>query len=761
MTLILQTASLVLGMAMAMLAMAAERQATPIFGGEKLPDPPAQKQAWQIPPSTLPESYVTATRTLFDQGMADPRGGEYREIRVGTGDVWNGDGGVMETHGWLLPGDGPERFAVCWNGLIYPVFAAGEPADWRADAAAAIGEPIRRDGFVQPEPATVAWNTCFPIKGCLILRLGDPKLAEELWTAMQLANHRAQLGWWEKSPADSRGEKPEFAFDTTDPYQLWAADWAWSLFDRAICAHMRGDDRLALLAARKLDELRPRIVAEAERRRPERSLANNTEPVHYFGFLEPVSDLLKDQERRASQPRHAVALDVIKNGGTPQAERIELLIRDLDEFAVRQFGQPGGLGPVARDPIVAALIREGEPAIGPLLQCLESDASSHLTRSVSFGRDFHSDRNLHSLVTPIRDALLGIMKTRREAVGVSPRDIHDFKLTPKDEAARFRAYWQRFGSLPVTERWYRTLADDAAGKAAWIDAVEQLVGYSETPPLPGESLRSKSFPTVSELLVKRAEEFARDRSNWHNSNQGFHNSDTVRFIMTSMKWEVVPMLPLAKELMGSIITIYGANPAGGHRWQMDGRNLGELTVARASNGDADALQEWAGWIRNRLPSDIQNDRQQSLEPLIRFPDHPAIKSAAAELFAKPDSPWRSFSASRTDTLISLRVFPEIKGLMLELLNDTRHHGEAVVRENLGQTLTTPTVSRGWGVDPLLQGVAVGTRVTVRRCDEVAQSLSRTPGYPAFSFFWTEARRDQSITAMKKLLAMRGERESGP
>jgi hypothetical protein len=204
MSLIHRTASLVL--AMAMLAMAAERQATPKFGGDRLPDPPAQKEVWQIPPSTLPESYVSATRTLFDQGMADPRGCEYREIKVGTGNVWNGDIGVVETHGWLLPGDGPQRFAVCWNGLVYPVVAAGEPADWRADVAAAIEKPVKRNGFVQPEPATVAWDTCFPIKGCLILRLGDAKLAEELWTALQLANHQDQLSYWERSPVEGRRE---------------------------------------------------------------------------------------------------------------------------------------------------------------------------------------------------------------------------------------------------------------------------------------------------------------------------------------------------------------------------------------------------------------------------------------------------------------------------------------------------------------------------------------------------------------------------
>src|SRR5215216_5917773 len=108
-----------------------------------------------------------------------------------------------------------------------------------------------------------------------------------------------------------------------------------------------------------------------------------------------------------------------------------------------------------------------------------------------------------------------------------------------------------------------------------------------------------------------------------------------------MKWEAAPMIPVAKELMRSIISIYGPNPEHGHRWQTDGRNLSELTVARASNGDPDALREWADWIRKLRPTDQSNDPEQCLEPFFRFPDHPAVRSTAAEMFGNPVSPWRS------------------------------------------------------------------------------------------------------------------------
>ena len=75
------------------------RKVSPRFGGTNLPAPPMQQAPWTPPPTSLPSNYVSATRALFKAGMADPRGCEYREIEVGTGDVWRGDGGVVSTHG--------------------------------------------------------------------------------------------------------------------------------------------------------------------------------------------------------------------------------------------------------------------------------------------------------------------------------------------------------------------------------------------------------------------------------------------------------------------------------------------------------------------------------------------------------------------------------------------------------------------------------------------------------------------------------------
>ena len=82
--------------------LAAEPKPSPKFDGTALPEPPSQRKAWTAPPTTLPATLVSAVDLLFQQGMADPRGCEYREIEAVVGNVWNGDGGVQKVHGWVF-----------------------------------------------------------------------------------------------------------------------------------------------------------------------------------------------------------------------------------------------------------------------------------------------------------------------------------------------------------------------------------------------------------------------------------------------------------------------------------------------------------------------------------------------------------------------------------------------------------------------------------------------------------------------------------
>ena len=104
----------------------------------KLPEPPQQHQPWHADAS-IPTNIASAAETLFAQGFPDPRGCEYREIEVEVSGVWDGKNPIVKTRGWVLPKkSGTNQFAICWNGLIYPVAKISAPAGLHAETTNAV-----------------------------------------------------------------------------------------------------------------------------------------------------------------------------------------------------------------------------------------------------------------------------------------------------------------------------------------------------------------------------------------------------------------------------------------------------------------------------------------------------------------------------------------------------------------------------------------------------------------------------------------------
>lgn len=389
---------------------------SPHFTGDSIPTPPQQNAPFTPPETKLPQEFVEAAQLLFEQGMADPRGCEYREVEVGVASRWLGDAGLQKVHGWVLPAEPGEtqRFAVCWNGLVYPVASVGGKADVRADVEAGIRSQrrfIAREGIqvgslyrlwwlAVPEEDSVWEGAVTSVKACLLLRLGEGALAQKVWHL-----------WRTDLVLPDRNEREE-----QDAYLALAVDWSWALFNRAVCAFMRGDDELALISARALVPIQQSIEAEAENRPG--STGRPTLP-----FLWQLPELIADLERRAAEqalPEPVLAIahqhgDVALNDATmdrlwkdlevrypDKGERIALLVCSLDEVGVRQFGQPGWVEFRYSAP-VQALIQEGEDAIEPLLQCLEND--TRLTRSVHFWRNSDWDRTVRGVQDAACEAL--------------------------------------------------------------------------------------------------------------------------------------------------------------------------------------------------------------------------------------------------------------------------------------------------------------------------------------------------------------------
>ncbi len=733
----------------------------PRFEGKTIPEPPSQGRPWIAPATKLPKFLVTATGLLFEGGVADPRGCEYRLVEISNGSI-------VKARGFVLPerADTPGRFVVCWDGLVYPALTVGDPADLDGDIKdlAANLKRMREPGGPNRSHQGVSWgfprggqdyygaagvSDHSPIKLCLLLRLGRADLAESLFAAGTT---------WTPEPR---------ARDLTDyriSYLTLAVGWAGSAFERLVGAHMRGDDVIALDSARRLARFRDLTTARADAMgfpRGEQQDRSATGPAPRFYFLGQLDDLLRDQERRAEVPPRG---PIPKKGGDPTA-RIAALIRDLDQIDEQQMSVPGSAHP-GSSPLVKDLIAEGDPAVAPLLVVLESD--DRLTRSVSNSRGDSIGHFVHPVHEAAFDALIGILKTG-EFQNERPYGWRTVDpAARKALAGKIRQFWEKTRSIPLVERWYRTLLDDSAGSTRWLEAagaivspdVEEGMPFPKpgTRPMKGEPLRVGRDPSVTALMLRRAGQIERTGDPQTSRDRGFAGACQMGSLLAS--WEERASLPLLEDLMKGC-------RARSDRWrdqkdQQDAdqglaTSLAAFTRIRVRLGDLEALDEYAAWLRTTTPKMLEYGTLQSLQPLLSHPDHAALASAGRWLFNDPKSPWvpvlpeargqqaPHFENLFASPLIVVAGFREgvLAGLADKTPLGTVERGEKrSIRRKIKDVPTTTFSSS----DLDLEGVAVGVEYPFRRCDYLASNLSGLEGCPPFSLFWPEARRDEGVAA---------------
>jgi hypothetical protein len=755
----LRAAALVLFLVAAGSVAAQPRKPSPHFTGGALPEPPVQRRPWQPPASDLPKPLLTAAEHLFKAGLADPRGCEYRAVEVAIGSCWSGDGGILKTRAWVLParaGDG-QRFAVGWSGLVYPVVAVGARVDLRADVRAVVkaDEEARaayekRHGpnsfyrFRQAwsEGHSLAHASLLPLRACLLLRLGEEELARRLWRA------------W---AAGMRPNTNDDAIHLKDPYLMLATDWTWALCDRAVCAHMRGDDRLALLSLRALIPARKAVTAEARRRGFKAPEGRRGEKAPLLGFLDPAEELLADQERRARERgRGAGKADAQEKD---PAKRVAAQVRGLEDLGARQWGQPGGVS-LNLDRRVLALVQEGEAAVGPLLECLERD--SRLTRSVQFGRDFHHHRRVLAVGEAAFEALCGILRTENFGPGVERWSVvQEGAAGRKKMAAAVRVYWEKFRGVSQDERWYRILKDDNATSYQWLEAAAAVVRTGASKPPGADELRRKANPSVSTLLAKRVAVIAGRGA--PGSERVWALRDGCAMAAHLARWDRPASLPVLREQINrcrrdlAAMGQHGAETLTGH--------MAGLFQLRAEGGDAQAVTQYASWVCTLRPDQVGHSEREVFRPLWHYPDHPAVVKAAATLFEDPRSPWGAalcaFSRYRLDDLVRTPLLG-LRGFrkpVLEALADKTPLGAVTLHEGGSQSIRADgggTSGTGYcPIDPLAP--KPGTEVRFRRCDLAGRTLAAIRGMPQVELYWLEAERDRAVADCARLLRQYGDR----
>jgi hypothetical protein len=693
----------------------------PFFQGEALPLPPEQNGPW----SHNDDAFSNAAAVLFEQGLANPVGLEYREIEIAVGNPWDGGGYPIKTHGWILPKPGKDgQFAIAWNGLVYPVIRVGDVADVHQDLAPDAPAPKAGRGDYEGVFFSSASLRAFSLPilpAALLLRLGEVDAAAR--TSKLIEPHLSG-----------------------DPYLTMTNDWAWFTFARAVCAHERGDDRLALADARLLTKVQPLIEAEAKRRgfkpTPNFSSRNPGSTRPYLPFLDELPALLADCERRVAD----------RENPPPPKKGIAALIDDLQNVDARQWGQPGGVS-LAQDARVQVLVGRGKEAAEPLLAALEND--TRLTRSVSFGRDFARERHLISVSDAAYAALADFLH-----VHFKTYDEHGQSFSRKALAAQIRDYWVKMGALTDAERFYATLKDDKAGEDQWLQAAANLVR------LHGESLRDGRAPSVSQLLAQRSDDIAAIRT--HSTRDHFLYVDAGLMALHLSEWDKSAAIPTLKKRLARAWSIgsephdilaFNSNPA-----EFFGSIIAQMTLARASCGDDAVYDEYAAWIQKADLKNVYSRCDELQKPLIQGAARPSIAKAVEYLFNDPQSPWSNVMAQGNG-------FWMPGFWQTPLPNTTAFHRQALrglADKTLAGTITfNPPKDWDTRMEAQIQmgGLGMGFRgsngdpdtptpgqkCSFRVCDAYAYFYAKYQKGPTFQLFWPETNRDAGVLACQHWL----------
>ncbi len=700
----------------------------------QLPEPPQQHKPWHADAS-IPTNIVSAAETLFAQGFPDPRGCEYREIEVEVSGVWDGKSSIVKTRGWVLPKKfGTNQFAICWNGLIYPVAKISAPADLHTETTNAVS-PGRfgwRGNSAAGEAQTVIFGGAQSTRVLLLLRCGE--IAAALTNLSP--NQQIMFGGGGRRPVQNN-----------DPYLEFAGDWAWAMFDRTICAHMSGDEALSLATARQLAALQPEIEAECAKRgfprQPYYDNQRQNQQRPYLDFLGQLPQLLADLERREKEGNRVSIVQSGLQSITNQTERIAALIRDLDLVQARQWSQPGWVN-LPEDQIVSALIQEGDPAVEPLLDCLDND--NRLTRSVGFGRDFFRGRT----VIPVHDAArVAVLSILQAGFG--------------DGTAEIRAYWNKYKGMNLDERCYAILQDDSA-RNRWPEAAAHITqpenvttfpgGFSMARPastnapvrLRGENLRNKSNPSVSELMARRALEVPESDPNTYDI------SAACQMGLYLAAWDAQAAGPVVKTLSKRSRTVMEYSGA-----QLGGL-LTKLSLARAQAGDADAFEDYAAWLPTTSPEQMGFSISEYLEPLKQFPTNTVLESAAEKMFDDTNSAWGRLpwpqNGSDNPVSSALVNVPAFRRLILreldrkEVCGSVSWQSSGMVNYSVNDLHMNGSFMYSF---PESSQTTNGTSVKLRWCDWIALSLANGKYIPPFNPFASVEKRNDALENIKTLL----------
>lgn len=696
-----------------------------------LPEPPNQHKPWTPPESSqIPEYMPEAVAALFEAGLADPRGGVYREIEVLSGNWGNRR---VKTRGWVFP----EGFAVTWNGLVYRTLSVGEPGDLDEDVKKIIASDPRKNGDFMKDATTTPPEVSFwfdlelrgsmvPASTALLLRLDRPDLAGALWRAYQVPH--ADYGVFGS------------ARNADEWFRNACTQWLITAFHRLTGHFSNADDRDAV-------DVGESLVAWGDRLQSSIRKEGKVEIVRLsdIGFLEPVPRFLADARRRLGGPVKSPWPTEIeqpaiqpRNGGVLRGTKARMgiaeLINRLEDIQAEKFSWPGNLT-FSLEPVCLELFEWGDAAVEPLLDTLENDW--RLTRTLEFDRPW----SIVQKPVWVREVAAELLGNLLDAPA----------LVRRSAPGELRVWWMKNKSTGRLTRQFGLLAADNGTPESWItsaqfitrrsDIIDLANGWSRrveggcepdkpAPPMAGEELRARYGTEVTELLHRRTLALA-----------ALHRPDQAcRMAFFAYLWDPASALP-------------SLQAAAQFRSCLDYH----LVIAgRLALHDLQAANDWSEWMKDPMSRHIAAP-MGGLLPLWLFPENPVLTQTAEWLAANADAPV----VAPTGYGGSLLAVPAFRRAALRLLGDATVVG-SVSRSQDG-VLSYRGTSNGFDRSGELDSednsghLPPGATQPLRANDFLAWELADLPGAPSFLLDWPESERNAAIQALAKYIETNADR----
>lgn len=659
-----------------------------------------------------------ALAALFSLGLPDPKGLPYHRLILQMGGH-DGTQVNVETEGWLLPGadSTPIRFAITWNGLIYPVEELGEvlkltPRPSIDDGPGGMRQAHGEAAEVLPHHRTF-------VRYAYLSRLGFKEEAD------QIANHKSF----------QRHE---------DLFKAAVNEWAWSSCFRAIEAFRHVNDQKALASISQFMAI--------QAKRPERGTdkpANRADPLTQLTYQ--AKHLETEIKRRLAQDSENEAAFLASDPS------MEALIDRLDEIKFIRYHQE------SVNPVIDAIISKGDEAIDPLIQCLESD--QRLTRHVTVWKHWAPHRHIFTVRQAAHYTLGRLLEdsTMQQSRIAAHRDFEDDAYFA-DLANKVRTQWKKYGPVTEIDRNLSILKDDAASPAQWADAAEALVDpaclegdllFAEAAvlPNPGRALDESKQASVAPLITARIDELVGVEGDQH-----LRNAHPLKSLFLSLWiWDREEGEKALQKLI----------PADGQPFTdaMASDDALEYLLFRLENRSAAALRVLECSMRSKAPDDYMVDLADHypLRVIFRNASSPPYLEIFSKLQNDPESPWNYSKTGRQSLQILVTSGVRAKGMNHQFFRDAllatlqdrspdfatlkrlRDEPDLVVYQGNEGTRMRISTPSDIGIEP-------GESMGLSRADIAADAMAgELQPRVAFEIYWPQDKRGKVIDELVLLI----------